>query len=92
MLTTGMRPGEALGLKWGCIIEEDKIHMQRSLVTRGKGWSLTEPKTSRSRRTISIPASVVRVLQKHKMIENQERRLKEAGLPETIRLYDLRHT
>jgi integrase len=125
MLTTGMRPGEALGLKWSDI-EDDKIHVQHSLVTRGKGWSLTEPKTSRSRRTIPMPISTVKVLQQHKTLQNQERLvagpeyhnhnfvfasyngeplnirnvvnrhfkpiLKEAGLPETIRLYDLRHT
>jgi integrase len=35
LLTTGMRPGEAFGLKWGDI-KDGKIHIQRTLFGKAK--------------------------------------------------------
>lgn len=66
LVTTGLRPGEALGLKWSDL-DGGTIQVQRVVVERtGKGWALEEPKTSRSRRTVSLPASTVRALHSHR--------------------------
>ena len=67
LLTSGMRPGEALGLKWNDIdFDGRKVSVNRSLTpTKGGGWILEEPKTSRSRRTIPIPISVIGDLKDH---------------------------
>ncbi|MFE4201981.1 tyrosine-type recombinase/integrase [Aneurinibacillus aneurinilyticus] len=72
LLTTGMRPGEALGLKWGDI-KDGKIRIQRTLIRRGAGWRLDEPKTSRSRRTIPLPGTAVDVLKEHKLRQTEQR-------------------
>jgi integrase len=63
LVTTGMRPGEALALKWKDIdVEGCKVTVNRTLTRVGGGWSLEEPKTARSRRTIPIPGSVLQYL------------------------------
>lgn len=130
-LVTGMRPEEYLALQWKDVDLNSGIAIvQRTLVwreTKGSGgWYFGEPKTARSRRSIPLPISIVRLLQEHKSRQNEERMkrrktyqeldlvfttkdggplmrrnlarrhfrpiLKAAGLPETIRLYDLRHS
>ncbi len=55
-LSTGMRQGELLGLKWGDIdLESGKLHVARSLqYQRGIGLVLVSPKTGRSRRPIKL--------------------------------------
>ncbi|HEV2826380.1 MAG TPA: site-specific integrase [Pyrinomonadaceae bacterium] len=104
------------------------VTVQRSLVwrTKGGGWYFTQPKTSRSRRTIPLPPSMAVALVEHKRRQSEERMklgadwqdhglvfttplgsplnisnltskhfkpaLRRAGLPTTVRLYDLRHT
>jgi integrase len=68
-LTTGMRPEEYFGLQWKDVdFEQGVVTVQRALVWRrkGGGWYFCEPKTSRSRRSIPLPASVVKALAEHK--------------------------
>jgi integrase len=127
-LATGMRPEEYLALKWSDIdLNKGTATVQRSLQRpKGGGWYYDEPKTSRSRRTIPLPTSIVRSLIEHKrqqaearlklgavyqqhdlvfasadgtpfMLSNLTRRhfkpiLKSAKLPDSFRLYDLRHS
>jgi integrase len=77
LAATGMRPAEALGLKWADI-EGHRIRIQRSLVRHSDGrWTLKEPKTSRARRTVTIPKTVEQTLQRHRK-EQVEQRL-QAG-------------
>lgn len=67
-LTTGMRLGELLGLKWSDINWElgtIMIQRQKQYVP-GVGCSLVEPKTRYGRRTIKIGDSMLMVLQAHK--------------------------
>lgn len=61
MLASGMRPGEALALKWSSVdFEKNRITVNRSLTRDQKGgWKLQEPKTARSRRTIPLPLAVM---------------------------------
>jgi integrase len=127
LLVGGLRPGEACGLKWTDVdFKSGTITVQRAL-SRIKGqWQLQEPKTSKSRRTVPMPLTVMNLLRDHRTRQAENRLasglpyanhdlvfatrnglpldsqnvnfqyfkplLKKAGLPLTIRLYDLRHT
>ena len=65
MLSTGLRPSEALALKWEDIFTRHVIRVQRKL-TRGKGGFLFEPpKTKRSRRVVDFPVNLTDVLLEH---------------------------
>ncbi len=73
LLTTGLRPGEALGLRWEDW-EGDRLRVQRSLTRTAKGgWMLAEPKTSRSRRSVTLPSSTSEALGAHRVNQARER-------------------
>jgi integrase len=76
-LATGMRPQEYLGLKWSDIdLEKGSATVRRAIVwkrEKGGGWAFAEPKTSRSRRTMPLPASTVKALSEHKRRQGIER-------------------
>jgi integrase len=75
LVETGMRPGEALGLQWGDIKwESGLISVQRSLsrVAR-QGWQLTEPKTTRGRRTVTAADRTLDALRDHRTRQLEER-------------------
>lgn len=73
LITTGLRPGEALGLKWNDIdFINGKLRVQRALVRNGMSWALLEPKTAKSRRTIPIPPSVLLSLREHRTKQAEE--------------------
>jgi integrase len=76
-LATGMRPQEYLALKWADIdMKKGTASVCRALVWRqekGGGWYFSEPKTSRSRRTMPLPSSMVRVLADHKRKQSAKR-------------------
>ena len=126
-VTTGMRPGEYMGLQWKDVnLDEGMIHVNKSLVRNKSEWRFDEPKTAKSRRTVKLAPTVVKSLRAHRSRQAAERLragiryqdydlvfatdagqpleshnlikrhfkpiLDRAGLPETIRLYDLRHT
>lgn len=76
-LITGMRPSEYLGVKWSDIdFDKGNVNVQRTLVWRkGGGWYFGEPKTTRSRRSIPLPSSLIQSLREHKR-HQAERRLK----------------
>jgi integrase len=68
-LTTGMRRGELLGLKWQDIDFAKSILQVRRALTRiptGLGYKETEPKTKMSRRSIVIISFALEALKKHK--------------------------
>src|SRR5262249_45538478 len=65
LLSTGCRPGEAAGLKWSDFdAQAGTITISRALFWQrdGQGWTLTEPKTKQSRRTIPLGASILKTL------------------------------
>jgi integrase len=75
-LTTGMRPEEYLGLQWKDVdLEKGTLVVQHTLIWRrkGGGWYFSEPKTSRSRRTIPLPTSVSVNLREHKRHQAEQR-------------------
>ncbi|MCA9762278.1 MAG: site-specific integrase [Gemmatimonadetes bacterium] len=65
LLLTGMRPGEALGLRWSDIVDEN-IQISRSLTRlRSRPWKLGPTKTGQGR-TIPLPGPAARALQSHR--------------------------
>ncbi|HYX41523.1 MAG TPA: site-specific integrase, partial [Pyrinomonadaceae bacterium] len=75
-LTTGMRPEEYLGLQWKDVdLKQGIVIVRRALVWRsvGGGWYFGEPKTTRSRRSIPLPASTLRALIAHRRQQAAER-------------------
>lgn len=65
LLMTGLRPEEALGLKWEDL-DGGTLRVRRALIRLPKGrWELTGTKTGKER-SIVLPATAQRVLQRQK--------------------------
>ena len=79
-VTSGLRRGELLGLKWSDPnLKEGTLTVKRSLRMDKSGPRFTEGKRDRSRRCVELGASTVAALKVHRMRQNEER-LKYAGL------------
>jgi integrase len=67
MLTTGLRRGEALGLRWEDVdFELGVLRVRRALKREGGTLVTAEPKTSRSRRAVNLPAPLLDLLHAHR--------------------------
>ncbi|MDP9440017.1 MAG: site-specific integrase [Actinomycetota bacterium] len=65
-VTTGMRQGELLALKWQDVdLENAKISVRRTITMSGGRILFGEPKTKKSRRTILLTEAAVRALREH---------------------------
>ena len=64
LVTSGMRIGEALGLRWTDLDQARSMMTIRRAVQRqrAQGLVFVEPKTARSRRTVPVPAAVIEML------------------------------
>ncbi len=70
-ITTGMRQGELLGLRWRDVnLDAGEPHVQRQWA---RNRQFTEPKTAKGRRKIDLPASAVRSLREHDRMQREER-------------------
>ncbi len=80
LLVTGLRPGEALGLKWADIDWDGRrLRIQRTLRRNDANkWSFGEPKTDRSRRSVVVPVSTMESLRSHRA-RQAEARLRRGG-------------
>ncbi|MDP9472844.1 MAG: tyrosine-type recombinase/integrase, partial [Chloroflexota bacterium] len=74
-LTTGMRQGELLGLRWEDVsLDEGKLVVRRALQRqRSAGLVFVQPKTGRSRRTILLSQRAVTALRHHRKLQLQTR-------------------
>jgi integrase len=73
-LTTGMRRGELLGLKWGDIDwDRGIVTVRRALKESMRGLELQRPKTARSARTIALPPIALEVLRSHRIVQAESR-------------------
>jgi len=66
-ITTGLRRGEILGLKWADInLDTSTMSICRTLEQSKARLEFREPKTERSRRAVALPAVAVQALRKHR--------------------------
>lgn len=74
-LTTGMREGEILALRWGDInLDAASLQIRRTIQRiSGHGIVESEPKTPLSRRKITLPAFVVESLRRHRVRQLEQR-------------------
>lgn len=75
-LATGMRVQEYLGLQWKDIsFERGTAVVQRAVIRHraGGGWHFSQPKTSKSRRTIPLPHTIFSDLKRYKIQQSESR-------------------
>lgn len=72
-LSTGMRLGELLGLRW-CDVDFDSrsLFVSQALYKSSGVCQMREPKSPHSRRQIAMPTSLIAVLQQHKAVQEAE--------------------
>ncbi len=67
LVTTGLRPSEALGLQWSDVdLDACLLTVRRALAQRKGVREFAPPKTARGRRPVSLPAETVAVLRGHR--------------------------
>ena len=81
LATTGMREGEALGLKWSDIDpEKARLVVRRALQRHASvGFVMVDPKTARSRRTIHLSRIAIQALADHRARQREMRLLAGAS-------------
>ena len=74
-LTTGMRRGELLGLKWIDLDLALGTVQVRRTITRltKKGFTVSEPKTAKSRRKIHLTQLAIEALKRHRIRQHEAR-------------------
>lgn len=70
-LTTGLRQGEILGLKWPDLDwNTNVIHIRRTITRDEAGKPVEgEPKSAKSRRTVHLPQSTIVALRRHRHLQ-----------------------
>lgn len=72
--STGMRRGEVLGLRWSDVdLDAGTAAVRQTIVNVAYKVHVSEPKTARGRRTISLDPSTVAVLLAHRDRQINER-------------------
>ena len=74
LATTGMRRGEALGLRWGDVdLSAGRCRVTQTVIQVRSAVAISQPKTSTGRRSISLDSATVAVLRehRHRMLEQR---------------------
>ncbi len=80
LATTGMRRGEALGLRWVDLdLTASRAAIRQTVVTVNHEVQLGTPKTAKGRRTVTLDAVTVAALREHRKAQAAERLLIGAG-------------
>src|SRR4051812_24856127 len=67
LVMTGMRRGEVLGLRWKDVdLAAGRVAVRQTLIEVAYGTHFGEPKTKRSRRSVSIDQVTVAALAEHR--------------------------
>jgi integrase len=65
-ISTGMRQGELLALKWDDVdLERGLLRVRRTLTRQHSAFTFSEPKTKKSRRTIRLTEGALQALRTH---------------------------
>jgi integrase len=74
LATTGMRRGEALGLKWSDVdVKAGRVTIRRALVLAGYEVVESLPKTAASNRAVFLHPQTTAALREHRRAQNEER-------------------
>jgi integrase len=77
---TGMRQGELLALKWADVdLKSGRVSVRRTITKSGGHLLLGEPKTAKSRRTITLTTGSLNALRAHRKRQLEEM-MQRAGL------------
>ena len=80
LATTGMRRGEALGLRWADLdLIAGRATIRQTVVTVNHEVQLGTPKTAKGRRSVSLDRVTVAALREHRKTQNAERLLIGSG-------------
>ena len=80
LATTGLRRGEALGLRWSDVdLERATLSVSQTITTVNNQIAVTPPKSDRSRRRIGLDPDTVRVLRDHRRDQDRDRELLGSG-------------
>lgn len=72
--TTGVRRGEALGLRWADVaLDSATVRIVPAYVRGADGLHFGEPKTNTGRRMIALDPTTVAALRAHRAAQNRER-------------------
>ncbi len=73
-LATGMRRGEALGLRWRDLdLDSARVTVAQSVVALNDQVRIQEPKTASSRRAVKLPLSCLVALREHRTRQLEQR-------------------
>lgn len=76
LATTGMRRGEALGLRWSDVdLDAKRLSIVQTIIQVRSEVKVGEPKTARGRRPVGLDARTVAVLREHRRRELEQRLL-----------------
>jgi integrase len=76
LATTGMRRGEALGVRWSDVdLDAGRLRVVQTLIQVRSKVTVGEPKTARGRRPIALDAGTVAILREHRSRALKERML-----------------
>jgi integrase len=73
-VTTGMRQGELLALRWKDVdLDARALRVHATLIMTKSGMEFAEPKSARSRRQISLTLIAIAALRRHRAAQLEER-------------------
>lgn len=73
-LSTGMRQGEILALRWRDVdLEAGTLQVRATLQRTGDGFLFAEPKTAHSRRQVALTGTAIAALRRHRRAQAEER-------------------
>lgn len=75
-ISTGLRRGEALALRWSDIDFENKtLSISQNIVPLKRGYIFTTTKSEKSRRTILITDNIIKLLEQQKELQEKNKKL-----------------
>ena len=76
LATTGMRRGEAIGLRWSDVdLDAGRLRVVQTIIQVRSKVTVGEPKTARGRRPVALDAGTVAVLREHRKRSIEQRML-----------------